>query len=334
MIQFQDYSKTYTTLPIEILIFFSERETKDGILIPKTLYSFCEYYHKKYNTQELPQPCMVSKICDILSDNQYLSIIKKGGIDNMDSSYWCTVGEEFKTDIFNQTILNKKLSNIIYGFKYIYENYRMYILAVIFTDNRDDLSIGTCFLYNNGIVTAKHCIVNAKKIAIQGITKGELDNVKFEIHDNEKMDLLYIRFENPKKDTIYFSQNAEVLDEVLTLGFPKMPGYQNFLTAEHAIISSRYTTSRGQVASLASDIWMKEELYLITAKIKGGNSGGPVINNNGSVIGVAVNISQGEGNYDDLGYGTVIPVSFVDELISKEVKKYLDTSNIKFHDFE
>lgn len=63
-------------------------------------------------------------------------------------------------------------------------------------------------------------------------------------------------------------------------------------------------------------------------------SGGPVINNNGSIIGVAVNVSQGEGNYDDLGYGTFIPVSFVDELISKEAKKYLDTNNIKFQDFE
>ncbi len=131
-----------------------------------------------------------------------------------------------------------------------------------------------------------------------------------------------------------FSENAEVLDEVMTMGFPKIAGFHNFLTAENATVSSRFTASIGQIASTAEDIWIREKLFLITAKIKGGNSGGPVLNKNGSVVGVAVSLSEGEGNYDELGYGTVIPIRFLDELINREDKVYLGIDKIEFKDFE
>jgi serine protease Do len=161
-----------------------------------------------------------------------------------------------------------------------------------------------------------------------------LQTAKFEVHENSLMDLLYIRFETPLNDTIFFSQNAEVLDVVMTLGYPKIAGYHNFLTAESANVAARFTTSVGQIAANAEDIWIKEKLFLITAKIKGGNSGGPVVATNGSVVGIAVNMTEEDGSYDELGYGTVIPVSFLDEIISSVNKTYLDVSNIDFVDLE
>ena len=106
------------------------------------------------------------------------------------------------------------------------------------------------------------------------------------------------------------------------------------MTAENATVSARFTTSFGQIVSNAEDIWIKEKLFLVTAKIKGGNSGGPVVAKNGSVVGVSVSLSTGEGDYDDLGYGTVIPIEFVDSLINSEIKIYLDTNKIEFVDFD
>lgn len=38
-----------------------------------------------------------------------------------------------------------------------------------------------------------------------------------------------------------------------------------------------------------------------------------MINGQGKIVGVSVNVSKGNGDYDDLGYGTVIPISFIDE---------------------
>ncbi|MEJ7740590.1 MAG: serine protease [Chitinophagaceae bacterium] len=333
MNELQDYSKLYPNMPLEIGLFFSQTEMKDGRVIHKEVHSFCGYYQKKYETKEYPQPRVISRMCDILCDNKQLSVIKRAGPDNLNSSYWCSLREEVRTDQILQFYWNKKLSYIVYGFKFIYEDYKKYVLPVEFTNNTGDISLGTCFLYSNGIATARHCIEGAKKIAIQGIPKEQLQLAKFEIHEHRLMDLLYIRFENPLNDTIMFSQNAEVLDEVMTLGYPKIAGYHNFLTAENANVSARFTASIGQIASNAEDIWIREKLFLITAKIRGGNSGGPVVGNNGSVIGVAVNMSEGEGNYDELGYGTVIPVKFIDEMINNQNKTYLDTSKIEFTDF-
>jgi S1-C subfamily serine protease len=60
---------------------------------------------------------------------------------------------------------------------------------------------------------------------------------------------------------------------------------------------------------------------LITAKIRGGNSGGPVINSNGRFVGIACQAPNYEGDivdYDDLGYGIAVPVKYLNELIEKK----------------
>jgi len=329
------YADLYPEMPFEIMMFFSGVEKKDNRLIHKTVFQFCEHYQKKYSTKDFPQPRVVANMCEILSQNKKLSVIKRDGIDNMDNSYFCVLKDPtIRQESVLQFYYKKKLNYLVYGFKYIYEDYKKYVVPIEFTGDKGDKSLGTGFVYNNGIVTAKHCIEGATHIAIKGITKELLANAAFEISPNPLLDLLYIRFNQPITDCIMFSQAADVLDEVMTLGFPKIPGYHNFLAAENAIVSSRYTTSVGQIVAHAEDVWMKEKLFLITAKIKGGNSGGPVIAKNGSVVGVSVNLSEGDGDYDDLGYGTVIPIRFVEALISATERSYLDTGKIEFLDFE
>ena len=187
----------------------------------------------------------------------------------------------------------------------------------------------TMVLFQQSIV-----LKGQKKIAIKGINSELFKNSNFIVHEKELMDLIYVEI----PELGFFpplSENAEVLDEVITLGYPKIAGYHNFLGAEKATVSSRFTATVGQVAASAEDIWIRENLFLIIARIQGGNSGGPVINNEGKIVGVSVNMSKGEGDYDDLGYGTVIPISFVDEdLVNKKSCKSLDVSGIEFIDFD
>jgi serine protease Do len=328
-----DYSKHYPLLPYELCLFFSE--IADRKRVDKNLFDFCMYYKDKYKTKELPQPSVVARICDLLTNNDTLTVIRKAGINSMDNSYFCLLREEAKTNPFKIELFNKKLSFLIYGFKYIYESYRKYVKPVEYTDFNDDIKIGTCFLYKDGIATAKHCIKGAKKIAIQGFVPNDFLHAKFEIHENDSMDLVYIRFEQPLPDTIISGAQAEILDEIMTMGYPIIAGFHHFLNTENAIISSRFTASVGQISSEAQDIWIRERLFLITAKIKGGNSGGPIVNKKGEIVGVAVNLSQGEGAYDEMGYGTVIPISFMDDIINyADEKRYMDVSNIQFKNFE
>ena len=329
-----NYSTLYPEIPYEIISFFSKNEPVDNKIVPKKVMDFCTFYQKKYPAKAFPQPRIIVKICDIFCENHQLSVVHRGGIDGTDNSYYGILRDnKINESPFLELYFKKKLDYIVYGFKHIYQDYKQYVLPVEYTDTLGNKSLGTCFLYDNGIVTAKHCIEGASKISIQGFTKEDLAKSKFEVHENKLMDLLYIRLLTPPKESIMFSQKAEILDEVMTLGYPKIPGYHNFMTAENATVSARFTTSFGQIVSNAEDIWIKEKLFLVTAKIKGGNSGGPVVAKNGSVVGVSVNLSTGEGDYDDLGYGTVIPIEFVESLINSETKKYLDTNKIEFLDF-
>lgn len=334
MIDFEDYPVVYEYLPVELQLFFSLRnEDQNGIIIHRTLMEFCEFYKEKYDTNELPQPRIVGRVCDILVENGRLSALKKGGFDNVDNSYLSVFQNRAKFDNpYFFKLQNNELSCIIYGFKFIYELYKQFVLPVLHTNQNNDISIGTCFLYRGGILTAKHCMENAKKIAIEGFTADDLKMAHYYIHDNNTMDLIYIKLPIERSNYICFNEEAEILDEVIALGFPKIPGFHNFLTAEKALVSSRFTGTKGSIASIAADIWIKENLFLITAKIRGGNSGGPIINKNGSVVGIASSVPEGEGAYDDLGYGTVIPIKFGNQIIERMEKKF-DTSKIQFEDF-
>jgi hypothetical protein len=336
MNKIEDLSQIYPNLPIEIILFFSKIDTIEGKLKEKKVYEFSEYYSKKYRLDKLIQPLIISKVCDILVSHKKLSIIRKEGLDNLSSSYIGFIHDPtLESNMDLQRNLNHSLSCLLYGFPYIYNEYKKFVLPVEYTDQNNDKSLGTCFLFNGGIITAKHCIEGSKKIAIKGIEKEMLSTANFYIHKKPLMDILYINLKEPIDDSILFSENVEILDEIMTLGYPKIAGYHNFLAAENANVSARFTVTSGQIAALAEDIWIKERLFLITAKIKGGNSGGPIINKNGSVVGVSVNISSGDGDYDDLGYGTVIPIKYViEEIVNTSEKFILDVSNTKFVDFE
>lgn len=127
-----------------------------------------------------------------------------------------------------------------------------------------------------------------------------------------------------------------MLDEVLVIGFPNIPKFLNFLTSEKATISSlaqhRMTPTRGSVTAMAKEMFTHNDiqLMLITAKIKGGNSGGPIINKKGCVVGVAFGDPQSEGDsYDNLGYGIGVPISILSNIITDN-----NTLKINFVDFK
>lgn len=85
--------------------------------------------------------------------------------------------------------------------------------------------------------------------------------------------------------------DGKVMQDVLVLGYPKIPGFTDFLTAEKATISSkaeaRLTPTKGAIAAYGTNYLSRAELMLIIAKIRCGNSGGPVINENGCIVAVA-----------------------------------------------
>lgn len=325
MKDFLDYDIKYPDLVLSIVDYFSIR--KGEPVASKNIKGFIESY--KVPDGESPiQPDIVGKICDRLCDCRRMICLKKEGAMCLFDCYCCNAPSMINlAPAFYYSLYN----SIVYGFEYIYRNNLSYVQPIV-SYSESGQSIGTCFRMFNGIVTAKHCLTDGDQMAIRGY-KGELlNNCKIYVSKNENIDLAYI--ETGEK-AMFNMAEPHVLDDVLVMGYPKVSFFLDFCTAEKATISSianiRMTPTMGSIAAKGELYFPKglPKLLLITARIRGGNSGGPVINNNGLVVGVATGIPSGEGFSDDnVGYGMAYPIQAVESMISEG-----NTQKFDFRDF-
>ncbi len=274
--------------------------------------------------------CMVldfhdtNKICDILCKNGILMPFDlgrpTGGVDHY--YYSGSFEMERSEESFRQ------LNALVFGFPYIYREYRNSVMPIIIrkVDRygcEKSWHVGTGFYYRNGIVTAAHCLKD-HEIWIGDLDRGDIDSTVY-THANNNFDIAYVCLKRELGYPQFRPSEAEILEKVMTLGYPLMVGFDKILTAEGAEISSvpqsRYTASTGAVAAVAESMYAKNNMYLITAKIAGGNSGGPVLAQDGTVVAVAIQKgmerteNEDDIPYKDFGYGMAVPISFVDEMI-------------------
>lgn len=104
----------------------------------------------------------------------------------------------------------------------------------------------------------------------------------------------------------------------MTIGYPPIPGFDAFQLYEISTINNSYKFSNGQIIGKENSYLDGIEYLILNAKVKGGNSGSPVINYKGNVVGMVIQIpmdSEDAQKIDKLGYGIVTPFS--------EIRKYL-----------
>lgn len=141
---------------------------------------------------------------------------------------------------------------------------------------------GTGFALNSGyIVTNHHVAAKAKTINVQGI-KGSF-SIKYNadvVAMDEASDLAILKIRDKRFTgfgAIPYSiktAQAEVGEGVFVLGYPMTQTMGNEVKLTNGIISSR-TGFQGNASS-----------YQISAPIQPGNSGGPLFDNRGNVIGI------------------------------------------------
>lgn len=321
MEQLFDYYRKYPELILDILEYF----WLDADFNNKNIIGFCS--HNRYN--EVFQPDIVLKICDKLAENRVMSLNFRGGALEGKTSYsfvW-RKGKE-KWDKSKYTLLHH-YNSMVYGFEYIYHYFSDKVIPIV-AYKGGDRSMGTVFKFHNGLITARHCIEEHDSYMIKGYTAQQLQSAPIFVSKNPAIDIAYIHTGEPSEE---YCDDPKVLDEVLVMGYPRVALFLNFLTAEKATISTmvkaRMTPSRGSIAATAKTIWTGEQdLLLITAKIKGGNSGGPIINNRGCVVGVAFADPSAEGLYDEIGYGVGMPIQVLDDIIREGI-----TTTVNFIDW-
>lgn len=171
---------------------------------------------------------------------------------------------------------------------------KVYPTATFYSSDPDvpmDEWTGTGFaLKNNYIVTNYHVINDAKSIYIKGIkgnfTKGYNAEVVAKDIQNDLAILKVHGVIIPSASIPYSikSNNAEVGEEVFVLGYPLTSTMGDEIKLTTGVISAR------------SGFLGNVSLYQISAPIQPGNSGGPLFDSKGNVIGVVVAKYNGAEN--------------------------------------
>lgn len=319
---FGNYDKKYPYLILDIIDFF-DFNNKYRTVLEKTVLEFCSKIQKESNQMIIYEPIYINRICKKMCDNNMLECIKNSGNEALNVYMRLNSNKITKQD--DRELLMKIFNSIVYGFQYIYSLYKDSVVPLICKTNDEppQLTMGTGFKYRGGIVTAKHCIEDVQSMCIKGYNARDLNNKKIYIFDN-RLDIAYIET-NDSSNNIVYSEDGEIMEEVLVLGYPRIPTFVDFLTAEKAMISSKgIVPTKGNIAAFGTQYLSNIEAMLITAKIRGGNSGGPVINSRGGVVGVACqkpDCSNINGDYDDLGYGIAVPIEYVNDIINEKINE-------------
>lgn len=161
--------------------------------------------------------------------------------------------------------------------------------------SKDENWSGTGFALNDGyIVTNYHVIDGANNITVQGI-QGIFNKIynAIVIGTDKNNDLVLLRITDQSFagfGTIPYSLSSvtsEVGEDVFVLGYPLTSTMGDEIKLTTGIISSK-TGFQGDVA-----------LYQISAPIQPGNSGGPLFDNKGNVIGI---VSAKHSGAENVGY--------------------------------
>lgn len=316
MQDFLDYDIKYPDLVLSIVEYFS---ISKGDINNKSVGDFVNNQYTS-NGIILLQPEIVGKICDRLCDARCMSSLKRGTQFNFTNNYCCTFHDDGK---YPRTYYIEVFNSIVYGFEYIYRLYKPRVLPLLAFIGEDQ-SMGSCFRLMNGVVTAKHCLTDGTKIAIKGYSCNELSKCRVLVSSNENIDLAFIE---TKEDVLLNCGEPHVLDDILVMGYPKIAWFANFCTCEKATISSkaelRMTPTIGAIAASEKMFFPRNipEILLVTARIRGGNSGGPLINKMGLVVGIATGVPAGEGiSDDDIGYGMAYPIQAIESIINDGIE--------------
>lgn len=325
-------------LPAKALDFFgpANMTRKGSTLKPRTVMEFADHIAKPGitpNSREHPPFHRINLILQRMADLNLLIVMNRGGFAGCDASYICDLDDEQKSGV------QSTLDYVIYGFPVIYEDLRHSVIPIIHSGATCD-QIGTSFLRTRYVLlTAAHCVDKAEALSIRGISASQFRQARIAVHKNSALDLAAIYFAEPILPGIKEIElgKGSVLDDVLVLGYPNVPGFTELLAVEKAAVSARITVTSGAIASSATEIFAKASMFLITARVRGGFSGGPVINGSGLAVGLISRqpIScEGEGaslyaHYDNLGYGVAIPTEEIIAFLTACQNQDVETVDFK-----
>src|SRR3989339_508854 len=190
--------------------------------------------------------------------------------------------------------------------------------------------LGSGFIISDDgyILTNDHVAGNATEVTVT-MTNGKHYKAKI-IGSDPVTDICLLKIDENNLPYIEFGNSNEVIigEWVIALGNP-------FGLFE---INDKPTVTVGVISSTGMNLGkqgnaMYRDMIETDAAINGGNSGGPLVNSNGDVIGINTLIFTGGVSQAFVGYGFAIPVNKVKKIVAELRKKGQVTRDI-FTGFE
>ena len=330
-------------------IFYHFRKQQNAGKLSSPVEEFLEtvpgYQGKDANgigTMNMTLGMEVIRLCDKMADDALL-IKTKTNILPWLNEYFCV--HEVNTTNPNQFL--RELDYGTYDFKYrglplVYEHFKDSVVPITGITPKGKEDLGTAYYIGEGqFVTAAHCITGFDRfnVLLHDETRLPITKVAFaKGQDLVQYDLAIIFTDAQISYPALWLADPEILDNVLTMGYPPVPCFDLIKVAETAsvgtIISGGQKSVVGQVVAPGNSYMSPLDYFLINARVKGGNSGGPVINEEGKVIGTIVETpfdsagGSDTGRYDIMGFGICLPSKYITQLMANpDIKAVVDDGN-------
>ena len=248
-----------------------------------------------------------SKIRQTLTYLTTKHLIERDSGDADQATQWSTI-----TALGSDLVQSNAHLEYIHGLSYVVKRWRSSVFKIY--PKNGTAQIGTGFLVREDLVaTARHIPAQLGDFTIATENGDVLPHNETIVLPNAGIDVALIKLTQPINHILpmRLSEHVDILDDVVVMGYPPVARTDNaYLLANKGEITAVVTRYDENTAGL-----------LISTLLRGGYSGGPVINVRGNVIGVmAENLYQqiGEDNIDrnaGLGIAAATPICFVRDLL-------------------
>ncbi len=122
------------------------------------------------------------------------------------------------------------------------------------------------------VLTNEHVVTKCREVRVAGIVNSE------QVATDEKLDLALLKVSPGGRSVATFrgGRGIRAGDDVIVVGYPLQ-----------GLLSSQMNVTKGTVSALAGP-GEDRRIFQITAPVQPGNSGGPVLDASGNVVGVVV----------------------------------------------
>lgn len=297
----------------------------------RTLFEFIEprqdcFFIDEYGTKNINtgKVSYITSICKKMVEDNLLIRLQKSSFGYLNDRYFVYLRPE---NYNNPELFKERLKYGYYdfaynGFPFTREHFLDSVVPIVGINKNGDNDIGTAYyIGDNMFVTASHCILDMPKFSLQYQNGNQIKVSSVLFPNNKSIDLAIIKADEEIQLTPFMLGEPNVLDDVLVMGYPPIPGMDAVLISETGSVSTfippAQKASAGQVVAETKSYLPPIDYFMINCRVKGGNSGGPVVNEHGLVIGTVVSLvydSQGGsdgGRYDIMGFGTCLSSKYI-----------------------